>query len=315
MHPPVFTEQTATDPEGAHRLLTAAYGEGRVRFDPGAEPVFAHRRQDLGEVRLDDVQYSFASQYDMDPLGSVLIMRVQDGELEFTDADGSRRLYRTGEVFLCAQPDLAYHAVSRTRHAQAVGLDLSLLERVTDEPAEEVVRRFGPGPLAPPRARHWQRTVDYLGDLLTDEEAVNSPLVLGEAARLLAAATVSAFTAEATETSSERTGSTEATVRRAVAFLEANPDLDLGIVEIAQATHVSIRTLQAAFRRHLDTTPMAYLRRVRLDRVRADLRAAEPGTGVTVTQVATRWGFGDPGRFSAYYRRAYGESPRATLHA
>ena len=130
---------------------------------------------------------------------------------------------------------------------------------------------------------------------------------------MLAAVTVSTFTTEPERGSAGQSGAGAATVRRAVAFLEANPDLDLGVVDVARACHVSVRALQLAFRRHLDTTPMAYLRRVRLDRVRADLRTAGPGQGVTVTQIAARWGFADPSRFSAHYRRVFGEPPRDTL--
>jgi len=71
--------------------------------------------------------------------------------------------------------------------------------------------------------------------------------------------------------------------------------------------------VQHAFRRHLDTTPMAYLRAVRLAGARRDLLAADPGDGTTVTAAATRWGFAHQGRFGATYRRAYSESPGRTL--
>nr|CDU26668.1 putative AraC-like transcriptional regulator [Rhodococcus opacus] len=46
---------------------------------------------------------------------------------------------------------------------------------------------------------------------------------------------------------------------------------------------------------------------IRLSRADADLRALEPG--VTVSEVAARWGFTHAGRFSAAYRRRYGKSP------
>ncbi|MCA1983094.1 AraC family transcriptional regulator [Nocardioides nematodiphilus] len=314
MHDPVYTEETATDAEGAHALLAAAYGAGSVRFEPSGDLIFGRRRQDLGEVRVDEVQYSFLSEYDMDPLGYVLILRMRDGEMEFTGERGPSRRYGAGDVFLCAQPDEGYHAITRTRSAQAVGLDLSLIEQACEGAVPEVLRRLERGALRPEQARLWRRTVDYVTDLVADADAAASPLVLGAAGRMLAASTIAAFTAEAAPSGiDEPIGSTQATVRRAAAFLEANPDLDLGVVEIARAAHVSVRTLQAAFRRHLDTTPMTYLRRVRLDRVRAELSAADPAGGLTVTQIAARWGFADLSRFGAHYRRMYGESPSETL--
>ena len=175
-----------------------------------------------------------------------------------------------------------------------------------------MLRRFEREALAPRQARQWRRTLSYVGDILAEPESARSPLVLGAAGRMLAASAIAAFTVEP-ETVAADESPTRATVRRAIDFLEANPDLDLGIVDIARAAHVSVRTLQVAFRRHLDTTPMTYLRGVRLDRIRAELSAADPVGGSTVTQIAARWGIADLGRLSGHYRRMYGESPSETL--
>ncbi|WGL51781.1 helix-turn-helix transcriptional regulator [Nocardioides sp. BP30] len=313
MHAPVITEQITTDAESAQALLASAYAEGRVRFETSEDFRFGQRRQDLGELRIDDMHYSFYTEYQMSPLGYALIVRVLDGELGFEDAHRDRRLFRAGDVFMCAQPDEPYRAVTRTRRAQAISLDLSLVDEVSEEPAADVVRRFTREALRPEQAGHWRRTVDYLTQTLAaNDTAASSPLVLGAAGRLLAAATVTAFTPGALPRPSEHRSGI-ATVRRAVAFMEANPDLDLSVTDIAAAAHVSVRALQIAFRRHLDATPMGYLRRVRLDRVRADLHAADPTRGVTVTDIAARWGFADLSRFSAHYRRMFGELPRDTL--
>lgn len=110
-------------------------------------------------------------------------------------------------------------------------------------------------------------------------------------------------------------GANPDTLRRAIAFIEAHPDVDLALPDIARAACVTPRALQLAFRRRLDTTPMAYLRRIRLERARRDLSAAAPGDGTSVTTVAYRWGFSTPSRFSQHYRAAYGESPSQTLRS
>jgi transcriptional regulator GlxA family with amidase domain len=57
---------------------------------------------------------------------------------------------------------------------------------------------------------------------------------------------------------------------------------------------------------------MAYLRALRLEKVRDTLSAAEPGS-VSVTEVAARWGFVHLGRFAGAYSRAFGERPSETL--
>jgi AraC-like DNA-binding protein len=101
-------------------------------------------------------------------------------------------------------------------------------------------------------------------------------------------------------------------VSNAAELLRSDPAHLWTVAELAAAVSMSVRSLQEGFRRSLDTTPMAYLRRLRLERAHDELSAAEPGT-VSVTEVATRWGFVHLGRFAAAYTSAYGERPSATL--
>lgn len=103
------------------------------------------------------------------------------------------------------------------------------------------------------------------------------------------------------------------TLARCRDFIEAHADEDIGIQQIAAAAHVTPRAVQLSFRTHLDTTPTAYLRRVRLDRARRDLQEARPDQGITVTGIAAKWRFASASRFAAYYRAAYGTSPSASL--
>ena len=101
-------------------------------------------------------------------------------------------------------------------------------------------------------------------------------------------------------------------VSKAVELLRSDPGRPWTVAELAAAVSTSARSLQEGFRRSLDTTPMAYLRGIRLEKARQELSAADP-TIATVTEVATRWGFLHLGRFAAAYSRAYGESPSRTL--
>ncbi|GBG36496.1 AraC family transcriptional regulator [Mycobacterium montefiorense] len=104
-------------------------------------------------------------------------------------------------------------------------------------------------------------------------------------------------------------------VRRAVAYLEVAAAEDVRISDVAAAARLSTRALQDAFRKHLDTTPMSYLKSIRLARAHADLRQASVEDGVTVAAVAYQWGFGNLGRFSADYRREFGRLPSEVLRA
>lgn len=109
----------------------------------------------------------------------------------------------------------------------------------------------------------------------------------------------------------ERLGAPRA-VRTAVEIIEAEADLPLTLSSIAARCHVSTRSLQQGFRRHLGTSPMAYLREVRLRRAHQTLVHSDP-QAVTVASVAYQWGFSNLGRFAAAHAARYGETPTETL--
>jgi transcriptional regulator GlxA family with amidase domain len=101
-------------------------------------------------------------------------------------------------------------------------------------------------------------------------------------------------------------------LRRALAYIHDNAHLDITLGDIAASVNVTPRSVQYAFRRHLGTTPLEYLRRVRLDRAHRELQAADP-TVDTVMAIAGRWGFSHAGRFSRMYKQAFGKPPSRTL--
>ncbi|GAA1521402.1 AraC family transcriptional regulator [Nocardioides humi] len=106
-----------------------------------------------------------------------------------------------------------------------------------------------------------------------------------------------------------------APVKRAIDLIEAHPEEELSVERLAGEGGVSARSLQRHFRDHVGVTPRQYLQQVRLARVHDDLRAARPGSGLTVADVALRWGFTHVPRFAGAYLDRYGESPSTTLRA
>jgi transcriptional regulator GlxA family with amidase domain len=55
------------------------------------------------------------------------------------------------------------------------------------------------------------------------------------------------------------------------------------------------------------------VRMSRLQRARAELQAAGPGSGARVGEVAQKWGFFHTGRFSKLYFEVFGERPSVTV--
>jgi AraC-like DNA-binding protein len=100
-------------------------------------------------------------------------------------------------------------------------------------------------------------------------------------------------------------------LRTVLSAIDAAPQSTWSLSEMARTGGVSVRTLCDAFRHFRGCTPMEFVRSVRLARARDDLR--RPGQGVSIADVARRWGFGHPGRFAATYRGTYGQTPSETL--
>jgi transcriptional regulator GlxA family with amidase domain len=105
-----------------------------------------------------------------------------------------------------------------------------------------------------------------------------------------------------------------AAVREAMDVIEAEAHLPLTTSTLAMQCHVSVRTLQEGFRRHLGMSPMAYLRVVRLRRAHHDLLCADPSRSA-VAAIARRWGFTHLGRFATAHKAMFGETPFQTLRA
>lgn len=87
----------------------------------------------------------------------------------------------------------------------------------------------------------------------------------------------------------------------------------LTIEELCINLRISRRTLNHAFIRVLGITPVAYMRNVRLHRIRAELQSA-PHQVRYIASVAAKWGFWHMSLFSRYYRELFGETPIETLY-
>lgn len=172
-------------------------------------------------------------------------------------------------------------------------------------------------PVTPSKAVHWKKLMQYVtSDVAANPAVHGSPLVMRHVQRLVVATALETFPNSALSGTAVPAGpASPAAVRRAVAFIDEHAGEEIDLTAVAEAAHVGPRALQRAFRRRLDTTPLSYLRAVRLERAHEDLRTADAADGTTVSSVATRWGFGHPGRFASNYRARFGHSPSDTLRS
>jgi AraC-like DNA-binding protein len=224
--------------------------------------------------------------------------------------------YSSGDVYL-APPSDPYEGVLGDTEFAVLQIPWhaarDLAEEKTGLPASEL-RFLGMGPVSAARRRLLASTVEFIsGQLVTSGAAEVPALVAQEMTSLAAAAFLETFP-NSSMTVPYLPGPgwvAPATVRRAVAFIDAHAGQPVTTADIAAVAGVTIRALQYAFRRHYDTTPTGYLRRVRLEHARLDLDNAAPGDGVTVAAVARKWGWASQAQFAAAYQQRFGMPPAA----
>jgi len=303
--------------EETEEFLSAHYAPMRIGSTTATAPTRIVRSA-ADEISVDRLDLGFEMSYDVEPLGMICLCDIESGTIDAHGPDGTEAEdFGTGELFSLSPPDRGYAGTINRATYTVTRLDPEVLTRIASPaPGHDTVRLTGHRPVSVAAARRVRAAIEHVDrTVLADPEAAASPLVLGTGLRYLAAQVLEAFpnTSVAGPSRAEGRDAHPAAVRRALAYIDAHADLDLTPAQIAAAAHVSIRSLQLAFRRHLDTTPTAYLREVRLARARKDLAAARAGDGASVADIALRWGFAHQGRFGQSYRMTYGETPGTTL--
>ena len=101
-------------------------------------------------------------------------------------------------------------------------------------------------------------------------------------------------------------------VSEAEDYIDAAGRRPVHISELCCALKVSRRSLHRAFTDILGIGPAAYLRRRRLSAIRSILSQSNTAT-IAIGDLAFEYGFPETGRFAAYYRAHFGETPSETL--
>lgn len=101
-------------------------------------------------------------------------------------------------------------------------------------------------------------------------------------------------------------------IREAEEYVKQLGSEPLRISQLCGKLNVSERSLQYAFQGAVDTSPLSYLKNLRLNQVRSALRNAEPDE-LRVMVAAQSQGFRHLGNFCLDYKQLFGETPSDTL--
>jgi AraC-like DNA-binding protein len=311
----VRSEFTTGDPDQAHVFLRETYVENTMRIRGSRNDFLMHHtHHDAGAFSVGTMKHAMSVEHQAAPLGYLLVGRVVHGRFERETAGETLRA-GPDDVFLIAAPDEPYVARWEEVELHLTRINAEVFTQVSGAGERGAPRLTGLLPVSTAGARHLNATLAWLtGDLLANPEAAASPLVLGAAARGLAAAVLAAFPHDEVPVGAvDRLDGTGAALSRALEFIEAHAHTDISITDVAEAAAMTPGAVRYAFARHMDTTPARHLRAVRLDRVHLELAAADPTRGDTVTAIAHRWGFHHAGRFATAYRQVYGVRPGEAL--
>lgn len=298
-------------------FLVRAYTKMSIAAGEGERPKARIDRRWLGSVTFDELELDFHMSYNAAALNRICLCRVHGGRIEENFIGEETDVFAPGDVALLSPPELPYSGRVCESTFDLTMFDTALLDRVA-APAngrtEKGVRLTGHRPVSPQAQRRLSDAIDYVRTVVHADGIEPTPLVASTTSSMLAAVVLQTLPSNASlePTATDRLDSKPALLRRAISFIESNAANDVALGDIAASIHVTPRALQYMFRRHLQMTPMEYLRRVRMDHAHRDLLQADPAT-TTIQMVASRWGFGHTGRFASMYRDAYGRNPSDTL--
>ena len=205
--------------------------------------------------------------------------------------------------FACFGMPLPIGALKRHAHA-LIGPAASMVDLA-----------FEPGlDLTSPGGRHLRDTLHYVANALDGPlRALDNALVLDGLRDMLLTNVLMLLPNSHTDMLHYRPVSAAVPhyVKRARDYIHAHAQTSIKLEDLAGHAGAGYRTLQTAFNATFGMSPMAYVKAVRLTSAHNDLLAAEDG--VTVADVAVKWGFLHVGRFAQSYAKQFGEAPSQTL--
>lgn len=270
--------------------------------------------------RLSFNSFSYGAKVSIDPGcldGFYLLQMVIEGEeiLRY----GNREFQLHPGLIAVIGPDVMLKKTSPAGTRKLlIRIDRSLLEQTCAQHLGHSLRKpldFQVElPLGSSQGHNLASLMAFLSDQVSLKDSMyRSPLMLANLEHMVATSLLlSQQSNYYDELSSPVPGISPGFVKRVADYIETYADQPLTVDDLAAYAGVSTRSLFAGFKKYRNTTPMALLRYVRMKRAHADLLAPKTADA-TVTEVALNWGFAHLGRFTAEYKKAFGESPSETL--
>lgn len=293
-------------------LLRRAYPQVVVDIGRGDGP-FVFRHSSVGDGRLRSSELMLAGPARASGTfqeGTLSVGEVLAGRLT---ADATRSRIDPARPFL--HPTGAMRMALEDVHLRTTALDAAAFRAAAEryQRAGAPTRLAGSAPVSPAAGAAWAWTAGHIQRSVRDPHTLANPIIAGELFDLAVRTLLACFAEPEEDATAVSAAGAPRAVRRAVAYLEEHALEAVTVPDVAAAARISVRSLQALFRRHLGVSPVEHLHAIRLDAARKELLSGADGEEATVHAVAERWGFGNSGRFARLYRARFGERPSETL--
>ncbi|WP_285114044.1 helix-turn-helix transcriptional regulator [Leifsonia sp. fls2-241-R2A-40a] len=306
------TRDVAADTGEAEQILRRSYGEvslaARTRENglSYAEELWGDERMLLGRHRFGgELSLSFGLPF--------IAVGSARGSYRWQAGDQDGDLTAAPALF---QPEIGARGDIAVADVTVVALEVRSVRRTARAlfGEDDLVPRFvAASPVSPQLARQWRAVHDLAWRQLRDG-AFESPLLRASLYRQLAVGMLETFPLAGDHDARRTTVASRAVAfKRAVQYIDEHASLPITADDIALAAGTSVPELVRAFDMHLPFSPQQYLRSVRLSAAHRDLMEADPTRAVTVTDVASRWGFADERTFTRLYLERFGQPPHRTL--
>ncbi|WTO10926.1 hypothetical protein OG505_12510 [Micromonospora sp. NBC_00617] len=229
MTSPVQTRKfDSRDPVAIHRFLASTYTPD-LRIRPGeAGYHLVHQRVDTGPFALATTRQTAHLDIQVGDMDGLVVCRTRTAMVSRAD-EGSAHRFGPGDAFLVTRPGQPVHLRWEPGEVELCVLDLGVLTQVATAATARrpgQIRFTNLGGINAPLARQWHRTTSYVRDVVASIPSASAqPLVIGNAARMLAAAALAIFpnTAFTDETTEDRRDASSAADIASAAAVSAPP--------------------------------------------------------------------------------------------
>lgn len=311
---------TTSDPDEAQDVVQRVYVPHRLQPVEGARIQARLNAISTGSITFGYLSYGATSRIHLPQMEEAYHINVTLlGSSYIRRSDGQVQRTRAGTTGAVLRPDMV-HMIEWAGDAGQIALKIPrtrLEQQLTDltgRPPEGNVDIDVLLDLTSVEGQSLLRAINYVQDEWDSDGAlVRHPASRRQLESLVLTNLLLAGTGPYRELLENENGTIHSRTVRIVMDFVNDFAIELPTLEdLTRVSRVSARALQTAFRRELGCSPMEYVRRVRLDRARAEL--LNPTEGVTtIGDVAATWGFYNPGRFSLLYKQQFGEQPSQTL--